>query len=357
MNDFIPGFNVAQSVLTGQQMADQQRTRAREREIESLQQSISETKGFNLAESEELARLAGLNPALAAQTISAFSSLDESRQKDYFESARKGLNLLNAGETEKLMTLVKDRHEKIKRLGGDTTDTDLIGGLVMQGRVDEARGLLSEAVNAGIASGFLPQTSEQRKPEIGRYKSQVVGNTLVITDSATGEVVQEITKGTSEKEKLELKKLEAQVNKAETEAELKARTAQTEDDKKQASLDMATQAADLAEKILYNPALSNITGTFDAMTPVVRPESQDVLNDAKRLESLLTVDNLKLMSGVLTDKDISFLTRVGSGLNITDTGIKGSEKAVKARLNEIVAKLRGAAPKKNTVGRFTIEVE
>lgn len=308
-------------------------------------------------QSEQFQQLAALDPQQASTLGNLFGSIGQQREKALFEDARAVKTMLEAGHQDRALNLLGSRFDLLQRNGADASDTLEIFDDVANGRTEQALEKLRLTEQLGVQSGLLQSLKSDKKPEIGRYKSQVVGNTLVVTDSATGEVVQEITKGESEKEKLELKKLEAQVNKAETEAELKARTAQTEEDKKQASLDMATQAADLAEKILGNPALSNITGTFDAMTPVIRSESQDVLNDAKRLESLLTVDNLKLMSGVLTDKDISFLTRVGSGLNITDTGIKGSEKAVKARLNEIIAKLRGAAPKKNTVGRFTIEVE
>lgn len=346
-------FDPAQSYLQGTAIG-------RENKLASLVNNISQKMGdslFDPSSSMEFEQLAVLDPQRASLIRSNFEKLSDDRKRKYFEYARDSLDTLENKGLEDFLELSSKRLDYVESVNGDTSGIKMLINKALQGDFAELSSGLMRTVEAGIASGFLPKPGEREKPEIGRYKSQVVGNTLVITDSATGQVVQEITKDTSEKEKLELKKLEAQVNKAETEAELKALTAQTEEDKKQASLDMATQAADLAEKILGNPALSNITGTFDAMTPVVMPESQDVLNDAKRLESLLTVDNLKLMSGVLTDKDISFLTRVGSGLNITDTGIKGSEKAVKARLNDIVAKLRGVTPKKNTVGRFTVEVE
>lgn len=102
----------------------------------------------------------------------------------------------------------------------------------------------------------------------------------------------------------------------------------------------AIEAANLAEQLLNDPGLSSITGTVQPRLMTVSGESQDLVNKANRLQSLLTVDNLKLMTGVLTDRDIAFLTNVASGLNVTEGGILGSEKGVKDRLQQIVNKIR-----------------
>ncbi|MCP4338238.1 MAG: hypothetical protein GY799_04975, partial [Desulfobulbaceae bacterium] len=109
--------------------------------------------------------------------------------------------------------------------------------------------------------------------------------------------------------------------------------------KKQSSVQMATEAAGLAKEIADSEYLGDITGTITTDYPAIRESSQDLINKADRLQSLLTVDNLKLMSGVLTDRDIKFLTNVASGLNIAEGGIKGSEKGVRNRLNEISKKI------------------
>lgn len=108
---------------------------------------------------------------------------------------------------------------------------------------------------------------------------------------------------------------------------------------KQTSLSYAAEASALAKSLASDPNLGDVTGTINTWTPVVKDSSQDVLNTANRLHSLLTSDNLKLMSGILTDKDITFLGNIASGLNITDKGIKGSEESIKKRLGAIAERI------------------
>ncbi|MEY0695032.1 phage DNA ejection protein [Providencia rettgeri] len=108
---------------------------------------------------------------------------------------------------------------------------------------------------------------------------------------------------------------------------------------KNMSMGYAKEAADLAREIANDSNLGSITGTISPRIGNFFDSSQDLVNKANRLQSLLTQDNLKLMSGVLTDRDIVFLGNIASGLNITDGGIKGSEAGVKARLNTIAEKL------------------
>ena len=110
-------------------------------------------------------------------------------------------------------------------------------------------------------------------------------------------------------------------------------------DKQQTTITNMTEAARLATELVDDPNLGNAVGTVGTMIPTLSGQTQDVINKANRLQSLLTVDNLKLMTGVLTDRDIAFLTNVASGLNVVDGGIKGSEREVKKRLGEISTKM------------------
>ncbi len=168
-----------------------------------------------------------------------------------------------------------------------------------------------------------------------------------------------------EGEKLELRKMELiarnldraakqetnKLKKQELENKLELQKQKIEDAKRSKDLEdkLKTDANEqvkttstLAKEIAYSPVLDQITGTVGiSILPTIRGESQDLINKAKRLNSLLTVDNLDKMSGVLTDKDIELLKDIASGLNITDGGIKGSYKGVKARLVEISEKLEG----------------
>lgn len=134
------------------------------------------------------------------------------------------------------------------------------------------------------------------------------------------------------RQELELKLQEKQQKLTQTRQDMDARN--------QSTAFNISEAARLANELASDPNLDQAVGTIDAMSPVLRASTQDIINKADRLQSLLTVDNLKLMTGVLTDRDISFLTNVASGLNVTDKGIKGSEREVKKRLGEIATKMQ-----------------
>lgn len=107
---------------------------------------------------------------------------------------------------------------------------------------------------------------------------------------------------------------------------------------KMMGLGYAQEAADMAAALAEDPRLNNITG-LRAKVGTLNPTSQDLINSASRLQSLLTQDNLKLMTGVLTDRDIQFLGRISSGLNVTDNGIQGSTGEIRNQLRSISKKL------------------
>lgn len=136
------------------------------------------------------------------------------------------------------------------------------------------------------------------------------------------------------RQKAELNRLE--IEKRTTEAATAAQTTATQ---KQGSIDIARRARDLAQAIPTDPRFNDITGTIDSMTPTLLGDSQDLVNRANQLQTLLTADNLKLMTGVLTDKDIAFLTQIGSGLNVTKSGINGSEDGARKTLSDITGRL------------------
>ena len=167
---------------------------------------------------------------------------------------------------------------------------------------------------------------------------------------------------------------QAELKSAQLEADKAQNLAKEEETRKAKQIELSRQTATLAKEIANSPNLGSVTG-FAAMTPTINPESQDLIIKAQQLLALLTADNLKLMSGVLTDKDIEMLQTLSSGMKIDDKGIKGSEQAIRQRLVEIatniektLAEKSGAAPAQQqtpaatppppaNVGRFKIEVE
>ncbi|QHE96871.1 hypothetical protein LCG56_26975 [Pseudomonas cannabina pv. alisalensis] len=142
----------------------------------------------------------------------------------------------------------------------------------------------------------------------------------------------------------QLKQLE--IEKRRTDATTAAQAATSQ---KVGALDIAKDAQKLVSEISGADNLDSITGTISSRTPTVRDGSQDLINKANRLQTLLTADNLKLMTGVLTDRDITFLSQIGAGLGIGENGINGSIDATKQRLGEIGSRLgeKVAAYEKN----------
>lgn len=267
----------------------------------------------------------------------------ERREKAMVQDARQLKYLIESGDIRRAQDLAIGRLQTLTDSGLDTRDTEQVVGRIMQG---DFQGALND-VN-GFLSRYGELEARKDGPKVGRFRTQSVGDKVVMFDSATGESVKEWQKPKTEKERQEIRKVKAQADKAETEAAMKAITAETEAEKRSAQLEMAGEAARVAENILNHPSFNAAVGTLQPIMPTFRAETQDVINEALRLESLLTVDNLKLMSGVLTDRDIKFLTRVGSGLNIDEGGIRGSESAVRNRLTEIVKRLRSVTPEEES---------
>ena len=288
-----------------------------------------------LANAEQSAQFADEDRQIAADKRARLRELEEAAKREdaMLKDARQVKYLLDNGLNDKALEYGITRLQRLTDTGADTSDTqEVLDGLV-KGDFERAK----NSVNSYLAG---MNQLQQKSVDKGRFKVERVGNNAVILDTVTGQLAQERAIPQTKTELLKERKLLADAQKAETEAQLKAVTAATKEEKKLAQNEMAQEALTVTNELLQSPNLSDITGTINPRLPTLSGASQDAINLALRLESLLTVDNLKLMSGVLTDRDIQFLTRVGSGLNITEGGIKGSEEGVKKRLQEIKNKMQ-----------------
>ncbi len=107
----------------------------------------------------------------------------------------------------------------------------------------------------------------------------------------------------------------------------------------QESLEQTTnqsvRAFNLAGELLEPGFIDAATGTWDRLTPTLFKSTQDAINKGLELKNMLTLENLGLMTGVLTDKDIEVLSSAGSGLRVDEDGFIGSEDAVRAQIEGI----------------------
>lgn len=269
-------------------------------------------------------------PELSDQLQGAMQFKSDATRQNMVKSARE--IVLNPNNAQQVLT---DRVKMIQDQGGDPTES-ILALKEFQENPDAALQSAKNLYAAYDPQGFksYQAAQPQEAPQSSPYQQAQIE--LKREDQRLREIEAQLKR---EDNDLKREKLQADVDlqKAKVkDAQLKQDAAEG---KKDASAEMASEAAKLAREIAGDKSFSNVVGTIDAMTPVVSGESQDLINKANRLQSLLTVDNLKLMSGVLTDKDISFLTNVASGLNITEGGIKGSEKGVKKRLEDIANRI------------------
>lgn len=153
-----------------------------------------------------------------------------------------------------------------------------------------------------------------------------------------------------------LERMQAQANIANIYDQINARqvalreaamNASTESEKvqkeKEASTEQALGIKTLAEELRNSPGKSAAVGfgfkksvvgalpfvSGDAISGTARADFEAKAN---RLSNLLTLDNLKLMSGVLTDRDIQLLATAGSNLS----QLNMSEAAYEAEINRVI---------------------
>lgn len=99
--------------------------------------------------------------------------------------------------------------------------------------------------------------------------------------------------------------------------------------------DQSIKAFKVASDLLKPGFIDAATGTWDRWTPTLFKNTQDAINKGLELKNMLTLENLGLMSGVLTDRDIEVLSSAGSGLRVDEDGFIGSEKAVRQQIEDI----------------------
>lgn len=105
-------------------------------------------------------------------------------------------------------------------------------------------------------------------------------------------------------------------------------------------LEQGKKAIATVDDILSSDRLDNITG-LTGMIPFSTGKTQDLLGQVQQLKSILTADNLGIMSGVLSESDIKIIEGLSNDIQmITDdsgniTGISGSYEGTLKKLKKI----------------------
>lgn len=104
-----------------------------------------------------------------------------------------------------------------------------------------------------------------------------------------------------------------------------------------AALEKATLIKNLVTDLLEDKSvLGNAVGPISSRFPTLRGKSSDFENKVESLKSLLTLDNLGLLKGAMSDKDLALLQSAGSTLNLNM-----SEEGFIKELNRIKLKVEG----------------
>ena len=316
---------------------------------------INATLGL-IRENNELAgdpsglfKFAQENPAFVAQAQQAFSGLNEQQRNDMGDLAMRANVALSQGP-EAYSKFITDNKDRLNRVGANAD-------WMIQTGIQNPEQLSHMLTTMALGAVGPDKMLDYQDKMIGRQQEQQkINETIRNNDMTNARAIrgQNISAANSAADRelqkllLQQKVISNRLDQAKTEAEISNLNMKLQENQqkqqdvqqqKQMSLGYAAEASTLAREIASDDSLGNITGSISSRIPTFQDSSQDLINKASRLQSLLTQDNLKLMSGVLTDRDITFLGNIASGLNITENGIKGSTEGVKKRLNEIASKL------------------
>jgi hypothetical protein len=104
-----------------------------------------------------------------------------------------------------------------------------------------------------------------------------------------------------------------------------------------AKTERVAKVKSLVEEIKNDTALPNAVGPISKRLPTIKGKTADFEFKVQQLKSLLTIENLGIMKGVLSDSDIKILSSAASAL---DLGM--SEEGFKKELENIAEKVAAA---------------
>ena len=258
------------------------------------------------------------------------------------------------------------RIKKIRDRDGDPSDTIAARQLLIQGRMDEFMAELDAPILAAQQRGLLggdpgAMTIDQalRSQELNIKKDRLTFDQEKAKSELKGLQDAVDALDIPEEDKGKLKGLPADtLSKIVTQANSpKARADKVESaDKAKRAEEATNKIKNLVMELLKNrDGLKRVIGGFDELTPTLRPSSRDAEAALEDLRNLLTVENLDLMSGVLSESDIKILKSVGA------SGLSGSQDRVLSTLEEMDKALNGGVSSveadNGRVGRFRVRAK
>ncbi len=136
---------------------------------------------------------------------------------------------------------------------------------------------------------------------------------------------------------------QADLQRVELENQTRAQEAELAQKQRRIADAQKTSVIDLA-KALKSKDLKRAYGSLESKLPTIRQDTADIEADVERLSDLLTLENLGLMKGVLTDRDVQILASAASNIG----KFKISEQKAYEELDRIISTLETAFARKES---------
>lgn len=156
------------------------------------------------------------------------------------------------------------------------------------------------------------------------------------------EVIGEVEKGLAVEEAAEkeqaIQEVQAQDPAAIAAAEAAELRAAQDLEKRNLAIDATFKVVDNINTVLSSDRLDDISGGTGVL-PTFRPKTKDLLNTVQQLSSLLTVENMGVMSGVLSESDMVVIKGLANDIGIKFDD-KGNVTGFSGSIDGTVSKLR-----------------
>lgn len=319
--------------------AQQQQSQKVNSLYQQIQNRMTSDPDFALSASTEFSDLMLAAPEAAKAAAARFESMSNERKREYFVDFQKAADTVMRGDLQGAADILENRVLRIQEQGGSPDDSLRALNILETDPRAFLNGVnnMMQARHGGGLAGL-----EKGKPV--NLKEIDLGDRVELVDPETGKAVRTIKKGSGKtpdeiaKDVADAKLAEARLQAVRQETSEKKMAAQREIT---SSIATVQDALRLADNITKAPNFNDVVGNASAILPTISGQSQDVINDFTSLKSMLTIENLEKMKGVLSDADIKILSAAASSLNVTDGGVRGSEPRVREIINEIKAKFRG----------------
>lgn len=322
--------------------------------------------------------------AEALRQLQAKGKQDELNQQRQFDLQQMAIDAYNSGDPAKIAELAVQAPEMSKRIlaaQGIVNDADLkrvsdrfasvasaadpratLAASIEQGRAAGLNMADSEAVlNSGMSNDEIRQQALLALASVDQDRAKGIQTALTagtpepMTAYQSAMVDQKAIDQDLRAQELELKRLESQARKEKDQLQLdkiQADIAKKEADLNKVKKDKASSMRTSIQNseslvnaidnlIMNDDYVDTLTG-FSGKVPTILPSSTDADVAFDNVQNILTLDNLSLMSGVLTDRDIAVLRSAASGVEkgMTKDAFLKQMRKIKNRVSTKLRKAR-----------------